>query len=233
MHSHLYPAPSRICILKCTFQVVQNKTSTVTGLSSQLADDRLGSKDPVCALPLRIGLSTTSETWTSVTDDIEYTRHLIALYFCWEYPNLASVCKEHFLRDFHAKKARFCSSLLVNALLALGSQLSDRCSETDSETTYVSGDAFFEEARRLLPSAAGQNTLTTIQALGIMSLREARCGRIAESKYYAEQSMLLATENSLHTIFDEHHPDRDVLSKAFWGTFMLNQSVKLSPRRDP
>lgn len=170
-----------------------------------------------------------------MTDDLESARHLIALYFCWEYPNFAPMSKEHFLRDFHARKGRFCSSLLVNALLSLGCQLSDRCpcctagQESGSGKPRKCGDEFFKEAHRLLASVPNHSALMTIQALGIMSLRQARCGRVLESKHYAERGMLLAAESGLHIAFDEHHPDRDVLAKTFWGTFMLHQSVNLVP----
>lgn len=163
-----------------------------------------------------------------VTDNIEVTRHLIALYFCWEYPNFAPISKEHFLRDFHARSGLFCSMLLVNALLSLGCQLSDRFCEEEPGTAFLSGNDFFEEARRLLPLVASRNPFTTIQALGIMSLREARGGRALQSRYYAEQAMLLVIETGLHTTFDERHPKRDVLSKTFWGTFMLNKSVNFA-----
>lgn len=199
----------------------QNEQPILHGSSGLLANTGLDNKD--WALPLRLSLSAIPDTWTSVTDDMESTRHLIALYFSWEYPNLAPISKEHFLRDFFAKRECFCSSLLVNAMLSLGCQLSDRSYETVSKPVGVSGDAFFAEARRLIPSESKQNFVTTIQALTIMSLREARCGRVMEGRYYAEQGMLLAAENNLHGAFDELHPDRDVLSKTFWGAFMVNQ----------
>lgn len=166
-----------------------------------------------------------SETWTCVTDDLESTYHLIALYFCWEYPSFAPINKEDFLRDFLARKGRFCSSLLVNALLSLGCQLSDRgrCCRAGPGKSHIDGDEFFEEAQRLLASAQDHSALTTIQALVIMSLRQARSGRVLESKHYAEQAMLLTAEAGLHVAFDEHHADRDALAKTFWGTFMLHQ----------
>lgn len=59
-------------------------------------------------------------TWTDITSDIDLVWHLLALYFCWEYPIFASLSKENFLNDFKDGRPRYCSPMLVNALLALG-----------------------------------------------------------------------------------------------------------------
>src|SRR5450432_4348178 len=56
------------------------------------------------------------EYWTSLTSDSEMVEHLLSLYFCWEYPIFASLSKRHFLEDFRARRRRYCSSLLVNAI---------------------------------------------------------------------------------------------------------------------
>ncbi|KGQ02687.1 Nitrogen assimilation transcription factor nit-4 [Beauveria bassiana D1-5] len=165
-----------------------------------------------------------SETWTCVTDDMELTRHLLALYFCWEYPNFAPISKEHFLQDFHEKRHQYCSPILVNAILALGSSLSDRALTTFRDCD-AHGDHFFEEARRLLLSTTDQHSITMIQALVIMSIRESRCSRLFESKHYAEQAMRLAIEMGLHIVpTEECGNELVVLAKTFWGTFALNQA---------
>lgn len=162
-------------------------------------------------------------TWTCVTGDTELVRHLLALYFCWEYPNFAPISKEHFLQDFCDKRHRYCSPMLVNALLALGCHLSDR-SMTAPNNASVTGDTFFEESRRLFLSATDCSPLTTIQALVIMSIREARCSRLSESTYYAEQAMRLAIEADLHEVPAEGcEVELAVLAKTFWGTFTLNK----------
>src|SRR5256885_1609592 len=41
-----------------------------------------------------------AETWTTITADGALVQHLLALYFCWEYPTFASLSKGHFLKDF-------------------------------------------------------------------------------------------------------------------------------------
>ena len=89
-------------------------------------------------------------TWTTVTEDMEVAEHLMLLYFCWEYPVFASFSKRHFLEDFGRGLSRYCSSLLVNAILALGCRYSDRLSHGGYlGNEILTGDLFFAEAERL------------------------------------------------------------------------------------
>lgn len=166
-----------------------------------------------------------STTWTNITNDITLVQHLLALYFCWEYPTFASLSKEHFLRDFQDGRHRFCSPILVNALLALGCRFSTQpMTRANPNDPYSSGDHFFKESLRLFTQETDHHCLTTIQALGIMSIREASCGRDSESWYYAGQSIRLAIEMGLHRLQDEGDEDElAVQSATFWGAFALDQ----------
>lgn len=166
-----------------------------------------------------------SETWTSITGDINLVQHLLALYFCWEYPTFASLSKEHFLRDFQDARPRYCSSILINALLALGCRFSNQpMTRANPDDPYTSGDHFFKESQRLFYQETDHHSLTTIQALGIMSIREASCGRDSESWYYAGQSVRLAIEMGLHRVHDDGDEDElAVQSATFWGAFALDQ----------
>lgn len=164
-------------------------------------------------------------TWTSITSDSALVQHLLALYFCWEYPTFASLSKEHFMKDYQHGRPRYCSPILVNALLALGCRFSaqpnTRANPNDPRT---SGDHFFQEALRLLYRETNHHSLTTIQALGIMSIREASCGRDSESWYYAGQSVRLAIEMGLHCVSDDGDEDELAVKAAtFWGAFALDQ----------
>ncbi|KAK3372350.1 fungal-specific transcription factor domain-containing protein [Podospora didyma] len=171
-------------------------------------------------------------TWTKITADSELVQHLLALYFCWEYPTFASLSKEHFLQDFRDGNARFCSSILVNALLALGCRFSSQPStRANPDDPYTSGDHFFKESQRLFYEEENHHNLTTIQALGIMSIREASCGRDSESWYYAGQSIRLAIEMGLHRLQDDGGRGDDesaVQAATFWGAFALDHAWSLA-----
>lgn len=174
-------------------------------------------------MPPPSGLPT---TWTEVSSDGGLVQHLLALYFCWEYPTFASLSKEHFLKDFHSGRPRYCSSILINALLALGCRFSTQPStRANPDDPYSSGDHFFKEALRLFFLEDNHHSLTTIQALGIMSIREASCGRDSESWYYAGQSIRLAVEMGLHRVSNDSGDSDEVAVQAatFWGAFALDQ----------
>ncbi|KAK4178263.1 fungal-specific transcription factor domain-containing protein [Triangularia setosa] len=170
-------------------------------------------------------------TWTNITSDPALVQHLLALYFCWEYPTFASLSKEHFLRDFTDGRPRFCSSILVNALLALGCRFSSKPNtRANPDDPHTSGDHFFKECQRLFYQETNHHSLTTIQALGIMSIREASCGRDSESWYYAGQSIRLAIEMGLHRLEDNGRDDdlAAVQAATFWGAFALDHAWSLA-----
>lgn len=169
-------------------------------------------------------------TWTAITGDTGLVQHLLALYFCWEYPTFASLSKEHFLKDFLDGRARFCSPILVNALLALGCRFSSQPStRANPDDPTTSGDHFFSETLRLLARESNHHTLTTIQALGIMSIREASCGRDSESWYYAGQSVRMAIEMGLHWLSGASDSDELAVQAAtFWGAFALDHAWSLA-----
>ncbi|KAK4156801.1 fungal-specific transcription factor domain-containing protein [Chaetomidium leptoderma] len=170
-------------------------------------------------------------TWTKLTSDAGLVQHLLSLYFCWEYPTFASLSKEHFLEDFMQGRPRFCSSILVNALLALGCRFSNQPNTRSvPDDPHTSGNHFFKECQRLYYQEQNHHKLTTIQALGIMSIREASCGRDSESWYYAGQSIRLAIEMGLHRIQEDSRDDDEsaVQAATFWGAFALDHAWSLA-----
>ncbi|ESZ95156.1 hypothetical protein SBOR_4456 [Sclerotinia borealis F-4128] len=177
-------------------------------------------------------------SWTKVTSDSDLVDHLMALYFCWEYPTFASLSKEHFLRDYRNGKREHCSELLVNAILALGCRFSTHTNaRTDPNDSATAGSHFFVEATRLLKSEKDQHRLTTIQALGLMSIREASAGRSSVSIYLSGQSIRLSIEMGLEA---EGRQPTEPLEGAqavrlatFWGAFSLDQAWSLTIGRLP
>lgn len=179
-------------------------------------------------------------SWTTITSDASFVEHLMTLYFCWEYPTFASLSKEHFLVDFKAGRRRHCSSLLVNSILALGCRFSTQPrARLMGDDANTAGDHFFAEAKRLLAQETDRHSLTTIQALGLMSIREASCGRSSESVFLAGQAIRLTVEMGLHlesvqNAGGEASEDETAARAAtFWGAFSLDQAWSLSIGRLP
>ncbi|CZT13581.1 uncharacterized protein RAG0_17080 [Rhynchosporium agropyri] len=168
-------------------------------------------------------------SWTRIISDEVLIQHLLSLYFCWEYPIFATLSRQHFLTDYRERRRRYCSSLLVNAILAIGYSFSDM-SGTDagmSTARDISGQELFSEAERLLAKENDTPQLTTVQALGLMSIFEISRGNQNQSIFYSGESVRMAVEMGLHL-----HPSNtrlpqielEVRSATIWGSFALDNA---------
>lgn len=172
-----------------------------------------------------------TETWTKVTRDAELVEHLMSLYFCWQHPFYVLFSQECFRHDMARGRPKYCSSLLVNAILACACLFSDRPQAlADVENPRTAGDHFFAEARRLL-FADERSSLTTVQALGVMSIREAICSRDSAGYRYAGRCMRMALELGLHLCFNGAGArtltptEIEVRKITFWGCFNFDTCV--------
>lgn len=59
-----------------------------------------------------------AKPWTTVTSNDGLVSHLLSLYFHWDYPIYHFLDRRLFLSDMAAGRTRFCSKMLVNAVLA-------------------------------------------------------------------------------------------------------------------
>lgn len=183
-------------------------------------------------------------SWTNVTDDRELVVHLINMYFTWHYPYFTTLSKALFFKDFligyqgeipQGQRQPYCTPVLVNAMLALGCHFTaipgSRLVPTNSATA---GDHFFNEAKRIILENDEHEhpKLTTVQALALMSVREAGCGREARGWVYSGMSFRMACDLGLQLnpeglagMSDEEIDARKV---TFWGCFLFDKYVFLS-----
>jgi hypothetical protein len=175
-------------------------------------------------------------SWTTVTDDVELIIHLLNMYFTWHYTYFTTLSKYKFFQSFwkgklfhDRRKTEYCTSLLVNAMLALGchftSWLGARANPHDSSTA---GDHFFREAKRLIVENDEYEhaRLATVQAFALMSVREAGCGREAKGWVYSGMSFRMASDLGLNIDtetfgLDEHEVDARRIT--FWGCFLFDK----------
>jgi hypothetical protein len=138
--------------------------------------------------------------------------------------------KSCFLSDLKRQRRKYCSPLLVNAILALASHYSDRVEvRGDPNNSATSGDHFFAECRRLLLAEEGHSSLTIAQALVLMALREAGCGRDTTSWMYFGRALHVALDLGLHlpakleasTLFSP--TELEVRRITFWGLFVVDK----------
>lgn len=164
------------------------------------------------------------DPWTEMTMDTTLIDHLISLYFCWEYPIFATLSRQHFIADYQSGRRRYCSSLLINAVLAIGYQLSSDAARSSEGT--VSANHFFKEAERLLEHVEANPSVTTIQALGLMSIFEASQGRSDQSIFYSGQAIRMVVEMGLHTDVSAVRlsiAEAEVRRATAWGAYALDQ----------
>ncbi|EMR69839.1 putative nitrogen assimilation transcription factor nit-4 protein [Eutypa lata UCREL1] len=180
-------------------------------------------------------------TWSDVTKNAEDVRHLLNMYWNWHYPYFTTLSRSLFWRDFLKGKPRgpvykttYCSSLLVNTMLALGCHFTDvNCAYATSGDSWTKGDHFFGEAKRLIVEndEYEKPRLTTVQALALMSVREAGCGREAKGWVYSGMSFRMAQDLGLNLDLggistDHEHMDEqevDARRVTFWGCFLFDK----------
>jgi Fungal specific transcription factor domain len=173
-------------------------------------------------------------SWTTVTQDKALILHFINMYFCWHYAYFTTLSKELFYRDFlTGTSSQYCSALLVNVMLALGCHFSSKpAARADPEDSSSTGDHFFKEAKRLLyeDDEFANAKLCTVQALALMSVREAGCGHESKGWVYSGMSFRMAYDlglnidaqpiNDMSRLSDE---DIDARRVTFWGCFLFDK----------
>ncbi|OQE32934.1 hypothetical protein PENFLA_c001G09757 [Penicillium flavigenum] len=171
--------------------------------------------------------------WTEVTDDDSLISHLMTMYFTWHYPFFTTLSKNMFYRDYiRGVSSSYCSSLLVNAILALGCHFSSwQGAFDDPQDLATAGNHFFKEAKRLvLENDEHENAkLCTVQAFALMSVREAGCGREGKGWVYSGLSFRMAFDLGLnldsanlgaHSLSEEEIDARRI---TFWGCYLIDK----------
>ena len=176
-------------------------------------------------------------SWTKVTSDAELIVHLMNMYTTWHYTYFTTLAKQLFFRDFFLgkqpgntpRKNEYCTSLLVNAMLALGCHFTSwPAARADPNDSATAGDHFFKEAKRLiLENDEHENPkLPTVQALALMSVREAGCGREAKGWVYSGMSFRMACDLGLDVDSGSsslNEQEVDARRITFWGCFLFDK----------
>ena len=175
-------------------------------------------------------------SWTQVTSDPTLVVHLINMYFSWHYTFFTTLSKSLFYRDFLSgkptqgtKRNEYCTSLLVNAMLALGCHFTSwGAARTDLHNPATAGDHFFKEAKRLILENDEHEhpRLATVQALALMSVREAGCGREAKGWIYSGMSFRMAYDLGLNVDSGSSSRDEqetDARRITIWGCFLFDK----------
>lgn len=166
-------------------------------------------------------------SWTRITDDVEFIQHLLQLYFSWQHSSFPVFSRRKFLEDLISGRQRFCSDLLLNAILSIGCAFSDRPeARTNPQDPLTAGNHFFAEVERLLDLEEGDSKITTIQTLAVLSVRE--CGYLRDVKGWMYGSVALRAlsepryKNGRNLTENIDDPELEVWRVTYWGLFCLD-----------
>lgn len=166
------------------------------------------------------------EPWTTVTNDAEFINHLLDRYFAWQHPFYLLFSEEVFYHGLHDRKRKYCTPLLFNAILATACNFSDRPeARADPNDPASAGAHFFAEAKRLLYEDQ-RASLTSVQALGLMSLSQAMVNEDGPGWQYAGQMMSMTTQLGLHmqSAAEPNMTATEIEARrvTFWGVFTVD-----------
>lgn len=180
-------------------------------------------------------------SWTNVSKDPQVIIHLLNMYWNWHYPYFTTLSRSLFYRDFlrgeshvSAHRTAYCSPLLVNAMLALGCHFTNvGAAYAVPGDSWTKGDHFFTEAKRIIMvnDEYEKPRLATVQALALMSVREAGCGREARGWVYSGMSFRMAQDLGLNmdmtgvTANNQHMDEKEIDARrvTFWGCFLFDK----------
>ncbi|KAK3671894.1 hypothetical protein LTR78_008260 [Recurvomyces mirabilis] len=169
--------------------------------------------------------------WFQQPQDAEFVEHLLNLFLSWVHPFYHFFSRELFLRDMGQGRSSYCSAMLVNAVLAMACHYSDRPgARSDPNNSMTAGDQYFAEAKRLL-DRDGRSSLTTVQALGVMAVRECSHGRESSGYMYAGRCLRMALELGLHlSVIGSGMKASEMESRriTFWAVFNLETTCSVS-----
>lgn len=161
--------------------------------------------------------------WTKVTSDARLVQRLLAEFFANSLHHLSLVSQPHFMRDFREGTPRYCSEALVNAILGTACRLFDLPSPQLISKASL-GDAFIQEAKKLLAAEEDHADLPSIQALGVLALAEMSEGNEEGAGDLARESVRACIRFVLRTQHRHHDHDNDfrvVRALAYCGGFSL------------
>lgn len=182
-------------------------------------------------------------SWTTVTSDPALITHLLNMYFTWHYSFFTTLPKGLFYRDFlqgrprrglTSKRTKYCTALLVNAMLSLGCHYTSvPAAREDPNDSATAGDHFFKEAKRLfMEDEEYENpNIAAVQAMALMSVREAGCGREGKGWAYSGISFRMACDLGLNLdssglAHKKSGPDpfeEDARRVTFWGCYLFDK----------
>ncbi|KAL5587801.1 hypothetical protein FOVSG1_012937 [Fusarium oxysporum f. sp. vasinfectum] len=158
----------------------------------------------------------TISAWTTVCTDESLLHSLMEAYILHIYSAFPFFHKDCFIRDLVSGSKRFCSSLLVNAVLAHACHATPKCAHRNEHWNPQNiGYLFLAEARRLLELETARSKITTVQAMLVMNIIMNDHGVDGASYQYLTKAVALAKRMGLfNSPSDDMEHDVDPSTKV-------------------
>ncbi|KAL3419467.1 nitrogen assimilation transcription factor nit-4 [Phlyctema vagabunda] len=162
----------------------------------------------------------------------EVRDHLLGLYWQWQNSWQYVVPRESFLHDLHVDKSgRFCTPLLLAAILAHSSRYTDRIEvRSDPLDPNTAGKNFYVQAKTMLHHEMEAPTTSTVQAACLLALYGAALDSEALGWVYAGMASRMAFSLGLHSNCTEYIPkgvlsndDAEARNVAWWGSYVIDR----------
>lgn len=158
--------------------------------------------------------------------------HLLTLFWAWQNSWQYIVPREPFVRELYVSgPQRYCTPLLLNAILALASRYSDRVElRTDPGDANTAGSVFAAQAKTMLHYEYDAPTTSTVQATALLGLFWAAVDREGLGFMYIGMASRMAMNLGLHSDISAYaasglvpEEDVEVRNIAFWGVYVLDK----------
>ncbi|KAI0180537.1 hypothetical protein GGR52DRAFT_531750 [Hypoxylon sp. FL1284] len=166
----------------------------------------------------------TVSKWTTVTSDDLLLRRLLNAFLYYQHPWTAAFHMDYFLKDMASGRSRFCSSLLVNSVLAAACHMSREIPDrTKFWVPQTLGYQFLAEAKRLWEVESRKDTpsLTTIQAAIVLSIVATTTAMDKVGTSYLLQAIAMAASLDMFsaTMGTDNEKMRRARAFTAWGLF--------------
>ncbi|KAJ4214389.1 hypothetical protein NW759_010407 [Fusarium solani] len=169
-------------------------------------------------------------TFFEPTDELR--DHLLGLFWKWQNSWQYIVPRESFIVDLYVEKSgRFCTPLLLNAILALSSRYSPRPElRTDPEDANTAGHIFADQAKTMLHYESEAPTTSTVQATALLGLFWASIDNEGLGFMYIGMATRMAMNLGLQSDCTQYaakgiisEEDVEARNVAFWGIYVLDK----------
>ncbi|KAI8982435.1 fungal-specific transcription factor domain-containing protein [Mycotypha africana] len=159
----------------------------------------------------------------------DLSEHLIQLYFKHFYPFLPLFYKQQISTTNAADNESVSTTppLLLNAIYAVAARISpDIRVRSNSECSNTAGDVFFERAEKLLDESYDTPSISTVQALILLSIHQHGVMRTARAWLYSGIAFRMAQDLGLHRNCDTWNispEERETRKRVFWCCYIVDR----------